>query len=674
MAASGNKSVAVTKYDTLKFSWWEGTQSIANNQTPVNWKLELISGAYGHISSGGTKPWKVTVNGTEYSGSVNVGIANNATKVLASGTTTIKHNDNGEKTFSYSFSQSFSGITFNGVALGTVSGSGNGTLTTIPRRNTLTAGNGTLGKAQTLTVDKKADAFTHTIAYKCGGLSGTICTKSGSTSVSWTPPLNLATQAPNANSVAVTLTIETFSGSTSIGSSTESITCDIPYTNDFIPVLLPSISDATGYADKYGWVQGMSKLKVDIETYGAYGATIKSIKTVFDGATFTTTSATSNVISKSGVMPVKITVTDSRGRTTEVSPEITVHPYEAPKITAATAVRCDENGNPDSSGAYLLVKLSATVSGLNGNNNATYWIGYKKPTEADHTAVMLAEIKNTYSVTDHTHVIPAETASSYTIIVTAIDDFKQTTIITTGPSCKKLFSVLKKAGKIVGAAFGKIAELEGVLEIAWQTRLSGGILHPVLADRSDLDTLRTPTTYMMLSANSYTHAPVSSVGGFLEIIGIKDTSIVQRFTAFNTTFGVWERMNFGGSWSEWTCIRGDFVVAQGVTNGWTWRKWHSGVAECWKIHTFTTTINTAFGSLYCGNATARQEYPFPFVEKPVENVTLQSGAKQAILYCEAGGHGVNGVSSSARYNVFHPVAVTTSQTFYLSFHVRGKWK
>ena len=118
----------------------------------------------------------------------------------------------------------------------------------------------------------------------------------------------------------------------------------------------------------------------------------------------------------------------------------------------------------------------------------------------------------------------------------------------------------------------------------------------------------------------------------------------------------------------------DYIVEQGTNNGWDYVKWNSGRAECWKVVTYTTTIATAFGSLYCGNASARQTYPFTFASKPVETVTLQSGNTQAFLYAEASGAGVNGTSQTAQYNVFRPGSLTSSQTFYLSFYVCGKWK
>lgn len=127
--ASGSKSVTVTSYDTLKFSWWENGQS--SNTTEVGWKLELIATNYGRIDSSTSKEWGVTVNGEDYGGTTSVAIGNNETKTLASGKTTITHNSTGQKTFSYSFFQDFTGITFSSTALGKVSGSGTGTLTTI---------------------------------------------------------------------------------------------------------------------------------------------------------------------------------------------------------------------------------------------------------------------------------------------------------------------------------------------------------------------------------------------------------------------------------------------------------------------------------------------------------------------------------------------------------------
>jgi hypothetical protein len=78
--------------------------------------------------------------------------------------------------------------------------------------------------------------------------------------------------------------------------------------------------------------------------------------------------------------------------------------------------------------------------------------------------------------------------------------------------------------------------------------------------------------------------------------------------------------------------------------------------------------------MYVGNATQRQNYPFSFIEKPVEIVTLTSGGSMGFIYPEQSGHGVNGASASARYNVASLSSITTSATFYFNYQVTGKWR
>lgn len=135
MALNGSISVQFTEWDSLKFSW-SATQSITDNTSTVGWKLELIAGKYGRISSSAAKAYTIVVDGNTYSGTNYIGIDNNATKTLASGTTIIRHNDDGARSFNFSFSQAIK-ITFGGESIGTKSGSGSGVLDDIPRYATL---------------------------------------------------------------------------------------------------------------------------------------------------------------------------------------------------------------------------------------------------------------------------------------------------------------------------------------------------------------------------------------------------------------------------------------------------------------------------------------------------------------------------------------------------------
>ena len=119
----------------------------------------------------------------------------------------------------------------------------------------------------------------------------------------------------------------------------------------------------------------------------------------------------------------------------------------------------------------------------------------------------------------------------------------------------------------------------------------------------------------------------------------------------------------------------DYIVEQGTKNGWSYRKWSSGVAECWKILTHTTALSATWGALYCGNTLmARQSYPFTFAEKPVEIVNLLCTGNAGWLTPESGGNGMNGEYASAIYNVVRPNSVTTTQTFNFAFYVKGRYK
>lgn len=161
MADSGIKDICVTDWDTLRFIWWEHERRTAENETLVGWELQLISTTYGAIYSNPLREWQATVNGTQYSGSVSVAIGNNETKTLARNFTTIKHNADGSKTFSYSFSQVFN-ITFSDVWIGTKSGSGTGVLNTIPRAAIL--------KSAPLILDDETDSITITFENPAGNI------------------------------------------------------------------------------------------------------------------------------------------------------------------------------------------------------------------------------------------------------------------------------------------------------------------------------------------------------------------------------------------------------------------------------------------------------------------------------------------------------------------------
>lgn len=82
----------------------------------------------------------------------------------------------------------------------------------------------------------------------------------------------------------------------------------------------------------------------------------------------------------------------------------------------------------------------------------------------------------------------------------------------------------------------------------------------------------------------------------------------------------------------------DYIVEQGTTGKWMWRKWSNGTAEMRAIFdTDTLAIDEAWGPLYFGtwmrsdiNVAARK-YPFAFVDTPTISATYMSGGADAWL-------------------------------------------
>jgi hypothetical protein len=467
MAANGSKSITVTSWDTLKFSWAVSGQSVANNTSTVTWKLELISGSDGRIDSNASKSWSVTVNGNTFKGTNQIAVANNSTVTLAEGTVangkavTISHNSDGAKTFSYSFSQQFD-ITFSGSHIGTKSGTGSGTLNVIARRSSISASNGTLGTSMKLTISKQDSDFTHTIIYKCGTAEGTIVTKTTSTSVSWTPPLSLANQNTTGASVTVTFTITTYTGSTSLGNNSKTISCAIP--TSVKPSLTLAVADVYPYRETYGaYVQGKSKLSIAVNASGSYGSTIKSYKTTIDGKTYTSAKITTAVLSSAGTKTISTTITDSRGRTASTTWDVSVLAYASPQITSLTTKRCNADGSTNATGAYIKVTFSGAITSLNSKNTAAYTLQYKKASATSYTSKTLTDYAGKYAVTGGSYIFAAD-STAYNIILTCADAFSSNSKTATGSSASMLMSWLRKG---LGMALGKAAELSGFFDCGY---------------------------------------------------------------------------------------------------------------------------------------------------------------------------------------------------------------
>lgn len=126
-------------------------------------------------------------------------------------------------------------------------------------------------------------------------------------------------------------------------------------------------------------------------------------------------------------------------------------------------------------------------------------------------------------------------------------------------------------------------------------------------------------------------------------------------------------------------IGADYVIAQGKTGAWTWRKWSSGVAEMWSVFgTDKLSISSAWGSLYYGtwmdlaqNVTARK-YPFSFVEAPSVTASYSGGDKDAWLISAFTG-GDDPLGGAPAYALARPNTATILNPR-ISYYVVGRYK
>lgn len=131
----------------------------------------------------------------------------------------------------------------------------------------------------------------------------------------------------------------------------------------------------------------------------------------------------------------------------------------------------------------------------------------------------------------------------------------------------------------------------------------------------------------------------------------------------------------------------DCVVEQGTqeinkTNGngtWHYRKWASGIAECWGRFSRTNVPSTdfnAWGTMYVTKAVSstndRISYPFTFIETPIETVRVEGSNLALFAYTHTNGKPTT--TASGNYRACRPVEPTTNTNINLDIYTIGKWK
>ena len=548
MASNGSFNTSGYDGRYLIFSWTEKSQSVPNNTTTISWTLKGAGGSSMWYMSGN---FKVVLDGvTVYSSAARIQLSNGTT--VASGTYTFQHNADGKKSFTASAEAGIYTVAVN------CRGSSSFPLNDIPRASTPTVSSSSvfMGSAVTINTNRASTAFTHDLAYSFAGSAYVTIRTGVGASYSWTTP-DLASKIPSTTSGTVTIRCITKNGSTTIGTKTITMTLKVP--ESVVPTIsaVSTAEAAAGLAAQFGaFVKGKSKIKATISAAGAKGSTIKSYSTTLDGKTYTGSSWTSQEVGVSGSVALVTTVTDSRGRTAKKTTTITVLDYSTPTISALQVYRVNADGVDDQDGVYIAIRYAYAVASIGGKNTAAMTLEYKT-TAAPEWSDLMSGSALSADTTEFPKTPTFSTDHQFDIRMTVTDYFGASVVyVATLPSGAVILDI-SADGKSL--SIGRVAELPEVFNVAWKTRLSGGLDCPVLKDGADFNDYTLPGFYSgdQVGDLGYTNAP--DLGGdtfTLEVLpGGDATQITQRVTATNKTAPkVFERFYYSNSWGDWVCI------------------------------------------------------------------------------------------------------------------------
>lgn len=378
---------------SLHYSGWGNTITInytisynsISNQTTVT--FSDMSWAYF-----GKKDWHTTASSTITVTAADNASATGSTSASASGTTdggvktftaapnppsiTVTHsNATGAKSVNIGISSKiFVNPLSNGTQQVTITGSGSTTAAsgTYAPASSVTCSTADIGSAPTIQISRNSSSFTHTLTYEFGSLSGTIATKTTSTTItSWKFPTSFYSQIPNAKSGTGTITCKTYSGDTLLGTKTCSFTAT---TNESLckPTLSPTVEDSNSIAigvtgNKNTLIIYFSDAAITTGAAARNSATLVSQKVTCGSKSITTSSGTIEDV-ESGTFT--FTATDSRGYSTTQTVTKDIINYINPT--------CNLNiSNPSTDGNLSFTITGNYYNGSFGAVNNTLSVSYK---------------------------------------------------------------------------------------------------------------------------------------------------------------------------------------------------------------------------------------------------------------------------------------------------------
>lgn len=230
--------------------------------------------------------------------------------------------------------------------------------------------------------------------------------------------------------------------------------------------------------------------------------------------------------------------------------------YMKPRIWGEELSRCNFEGEPTNDGEAALISFrwecDLQISAIT--------IEWKPTSAADYDPANKITVAASGIYGDVEEIISRDISAdkTYTFRITVTDsgDSSYKTATLPGSVFPIDFLAPETEADKGGTAIGKPAELQGIFDVGYKTKFTGGILNIVAEKVSDLNDLNTPNTYVSINkgTETYAHAPAGLTGTFtIEVMSAgAEGQLLQRLTSCSKTDpNVYTRLYYQDAWGEW---------------------------------------------------------------------------------------------------------------------------
>ena len=444
------------------------SQNASSNTSVVHYKMYLVGkSGYGFYDAYHTGTASLTANGSTIASKsgIDFNTQGGRTQVLAEGDSTVKHGTDGQGNFKFSGAFNAKSVGYSGRV------SGNYKLPPLASSANFTLSPKRAQPGQTITINISGKSGqTCTVRYSMWNEEGTIATKTSNSTVTWTIPTDWAAKyLKNMNQTYATLFVDTYQGSTKIGTQPQRLDIYIPEGNAPVITRLQTAeanSKKSSLVGSMPYYQKISDIKATATISTDPGSQLASVTMEMDGERYTGNPVTFTQVSEAGQRTIKVTATDTRGRTATKNYTVTVEPYMLPSILSLSAARDNSNERI----GKATIKAKHTQMGSTDKNGMTITVSIAESGSGTYNQVY----KATSNVTNYAQTVTIGTAldpyKSYSVKVAVADKFFKNTAIAT-LSTATVTMVLGADKPAVG--IGKVPEIDAGLDVKGKLVVNG---------------------------------------------------------------------------------------------------------------------------------------------------------------------------------------------------------